>query len=353
MSELGSKTNKADMKNTKDMIDTKDTRAIRQNKLVETLTRTGVYFIILVLFIAGILISPKFFTVNNLKNVLIACGSLGILCAGMGFVTYAGKMVDMSVPIIIAVSGIVTIDTLVFGIPQALICGLVAAALIGLINGIVVGKFKTNPMIWTLAMNFLIDGLIRWIYSNSQIYADVAAVDFPDRAEFFIQISRTELLSIPLSVWVMVMFFIISQFMMSKTSFGKQLKVIGSSPDVAKYCGIPITKNIIVAYVLSAICAGVAGIFITSMGKVGAYYNGQGYDFQAATALVLGGMSLAGGKGNMIGVLGGVITIMLMRNLLTIVGIGTFVQNIVTGAVFVLIVFINSQSLRKLGWDIG
>jgi len=330
-----------------------DTRSLTQNKFAHFMSTAGVYFIILMLFVIGIMVNRNFLTVNNLKNVLIACAQLGIVCAGMGFVTYAGKMVDMSVPITIAISGIVAIDTLVLGVPQALLCGLAAACLIGLVNGIIVGKFKANPIIWTLSMNFLLDGLIRWLYSNRQIYPDTAAADFPARAETFTQISRTDVLGVPLAVWVMLVLMIASQFIMTRTSFGKQLKVIGSNPEVAKFSGIPTTRNIILAYVLSAFCAGVAGIFITSLGKVGAYYNGQGYEFQAATAVVLGGMSLAGGKGNMLGVLGGVITVMLMRNILTFIGIGTFVQNIVTGSVFILVVFIHSQSLRKLGRDIG
>ena len=330
-----------------------DTRSVVQNKIADIMSRAGVYLIIVLLFVIGIFVNLNFLTVNNLRNVLIACAQLGIICAGMGFVTYAGKMVDMSAPITIAISGIVTIDTLNLGVPQALLCGLFAAACIGLGNGIIIGKFKANPIIWTLSMNFLLDGLVRWLYSNKQIYPDIAAANYPERAEYFVQISRTDLLGIPVALWAMVLLIVISQLLMSRTSFGRQLKVIGSNPDVAKFSGIPITKNIIIAYILSSLCAGIAGIFITSLGKVGAYYNGQGYEFQAATAIVIGGMSLAGGKGNMLGVMGGVITVMLMRNILTFLGIGTFIQNIVTGAIFILIVFIQSQSLRKLGRDVG
>lgn len=330
-----------------------DTRTISQNKLVTTLSKAGVYFIILLLFIAGIFVNRNFLTVNNLKNVIIACAQLGIVCTGMGFVTYAGKMVDMSAPITIAISGIVAIDTLSIGVPQALVLGLLAAASIGLINGVIIGKFKANAIIWTLSMNFLLDGLIRWLYSNRQIYPDTAAADFPQRAEAFVQIARLDILGIPLAVWVMFLLMAVSQFVMTRTAFGKQLKMIGSNADVAKYSGIHTTRNVIIAYVLASLAAGIAGIFITSLGKVGAYYNGTGYEFQAATAIVLGGMSLSGGRGDMVGVLGGVVTVKLMSNILTILGIGTFVQNIVTGMIFILIVFIHSQSLRKLGRDNG
>jgi len=330
-----------------------DARRISQNRIVEIVSRAGVYFIILLLFIIGTFVNKNFLTVNNLKNVIIACAQLGIVCAGMGFVTYAGKMVDMSAPITIAISGIVVIDTLYIGVPQALLLGFAAAALIGLINGMIIGKFKANAIIWTLSMNFLLDGMVRWIYSNKQIYPDIAAADFPDRAEVFVQIARMDFLGIPLAVWTMLAVMSISQIVMTRTAFGKQLKVIGSNADVAKYSGIHTTKSVMIAYVLAALGAGIAGIFITSLGKVGAYYNGTGYEFQAATAIVLGGMSLSGGRGDMVGILGGVITVKLMSNILTFLGIGTFVQNIVTGIIFILIVFIQTQSLRKLGRDNG
>ena len=330
-----------------------DARKISQNRFVDTLSKAGVYFIILLLFVVGIFVNKNFLTVNNLKNVIIACAQLGIVCAGMGFVTYAGKMVDMSAPITIAIAGIVAIDTLYIGVPQALLLGLLAAVSIGLVNGIIVGKFRANPMIWTLSMNFLLDGLIRWLYSNKQIYPDTAAANFPERAEAFVQIARQDPFGIPLAVFIMFILIAASQFVMTRSAFGKQLKMIGSNADVAKYSGVHTTKNVIIAYVLASLAAGIAGIFITSLGKVGAYYNGTGYEFQAATAIVIGGMSLSGGRGDMVGVLGGVVTVKLLGNILTVLGIGTFVQNIVTGMIFILIVFIHTQSLRKLGRDNG
>ncbi|MEG2203501.1 MAG: ABC transporter permease, partial [Christensenellaceae bacterium] len=170
-------------------------------------------------------------------------------------------------------------------------------------------------------------------------------------AEAFVNISRTNVLGIPMAVIVMIVLIVIAQYILTKTKFGQQLKVIGSNPEVAKFSGINVPSNIIKAYIFTAIAAGIAGIFITSFGKVGAYYNGVGYDFQAATAIVLGGVTLAGGRGNFIGVLGGVFTVKMLSNILTFIGIGTFVQNIIIGAIFILIIFVNSKSLRKLGRD--
>ena len=90
---------------------------------------------------------------------------------------------------------------------------------------------------------------------------------------------------------------------------------------------------------------------MTSLNQVGAFYIGQGYDFQAVTAIILGGMSLAGGRGSMVGVFGGVFTLGLISNILTLIGIGTFTQKMITGFIFIVVVAVNARSLRKLGRD--
>ena len=97
--------------------------------------------------------------------------------------------------------------------------------------------------------------------------------------------------------------------------------------------------------------AAIAGIFMTSLNQVGAFYIGQGYDFLAVTAIILGGMSLAGGRGNMLGVFGGVFTLGLISNILTLLGVGTFTQKMITGIIFIMVVAVNARSLRKLGRD--
>lgn len=327
------------------------TRSLQSGGFSNLASKAGVYLILAVLIIAGTIVNTKFFSADNFMNIIQAGAFLGILCAGMAFVTYSGNMVDMSAPITMAIAGIVAVDTLALGLVPALILGMLAAVVIGVLNGIVIGKFKANPIIWTLSMNFMLDGLIRWLYSNKQIYPDTAAAANPQAAESFINISRISVAGIPFAVIVMVILFLIAQFILTKTKFGQQVKVIGSNPDVAKFSGINVRGNIMIAYIITAVAAGIAGIFITSFGKVGAYYNGQGYDFQAATAIVIGGMTLAGGRGNMIGVMGGVFTVKMLSNILTFIGIGTFVQNIIIGAIFILIVYLNSRSLRKLGRD--
>ena len=319
-------------------------------KILDIISRFGVYAILILLIVVGTFVNTKFFSIGNFKNIIQAGAFLGILCSGMAFITYSGNFADMSSPITMALSGIITISCIGLGIVPALLIGIAAGLLVGLINGIVIGKFKANPIIWTLAMNFVVSGIIRWAYSNKQIYPDVVSGGTV-AGEIFESISRTYVLGLPISVFVMLGMLLLGQFILSKTRYGKQLKIIGSNMETAKLTGINVSRNIIIAYLFASLAASIAGIFVTSFGKVGAYYNGEGYDFRAVTAIVIGGMTLSGGRGNMVGVLGGVLTIGILSNIMTFIGIGTFEQQIVTGAIFILIVWINSNSLRKLGRD--
>lgn len=329
---------------------------------------------IFLLFIVGTMISDKFLSMQNMLNILDAVALLGIVATGMSFVIYCGQCGDMSVPMVMAISGIISVEFIRFGLLPAIIAGVLTGLVVGLINGWVIGKLRVNAIIWTLAMNFLIDGSIRWFYKGTQIYPDVASPDiyekgfflplilklYPNvvnedmvaRADVFNSLARTYYFDkIPLMLVVMVVVMIVGYFILAKSTFGNQLKIVGSNYDVGKMTGIKATRTIITAFVLSSVCAAIAGILVTSVNKVGAYYVGAGYDFRAVTAIILGGMSLAGGRGSVIGVFGGVFTLGLISNILTLIGVGTFEQQMITGFIFIFVVAVNARSLRKLGRD--
>ena len=139
---------------------------------------------------------------------------------------------------------------------------------------------------------------------------------------------------------------------MSKSTFGNQLKVVGSNYNVGKMSGINCTKTIMIAFMCSSICASIAGIFLTSLNQVGAFYVGQGYDFMSVTAIILGGMSLAGGRGTMVVFLE-VITLGLISNLLTFcLKYRTFTRVILTGVIFIIVVACKCQIIKKVGSEI-
>lgn len=320
-----------------------------KNGISKLFDKAGVYVIALLLIILGIIVSPtKFLTPDNMLNILRAVGMLGITACGLSFVIYSSQMADMSVPSAMAFSGIITVQFLHFGLVPALILGIMFGMLIGLVNGIVVGYFRANAILWTLAMQFGMEGIMRYVWSGNQLYPDLEP---GTSGAAFVNIFRMKVGPVPLLIVVMIVLYIIANFVMNKTKFGNQLKLVGSAYDVAKCTGINVRRTVLYAFLISSFTASVAGIFITSMNKLGVFYLGEGYDFKSVTAIVIGGMALSGGRGNIWGVLGGVLVMGLLNNILTFIGIPTAVQNVFVGLVFIAVVALHTYKLRKVGKD--
>ena len=310
--------------------------------------RAGIYFVALLLLIAGTFVSNEFLTPKNLMSILNAVALLGIVAAGMAFVTYSGNMADLSIPSIMAFSGIISVAALPIGLAPALVLGISAGMLIGAMNGFVVGRFNANPILWTLAVAFFMEGFMRFTWSNNQVYPDIE----PGTAgAAFINIFRLSIGPIPLIVTVMVLMFVTCHLVLTRTRFGIESKLAGSSKAAARTTGINVQRVVLMDFLAAAFCASIAGIFLTSMNKLGVFYLGKGYDFKSVTAVVIGGMLLSGGRGNMLGVFGGVLVIGLLANIMTFIGINTFQQNIVTGAIFIVVVGLHQYQLRKRGKD--
>lgn len=333
------------------MTDGAQGRTLSQNRVNIVISVLGIYFLAAILMIIGAFVSERFFSTANLLNVVAGVTLLGIVAVGAAFVTYSGHFADLSIPTTMAFSGIMAVEMLQLGIVPAIITGLLVGVITGLINGFVIGKLKANPIIWTLAMAFVTRGLMRWIWSNRQIYPGVR--DGTTQAgEHFVNLYRFQFFGrIPATVVVLVVLAFLLHIVIRHTGFGRQLQVTGASKEVARLSGINVARNVGTAFLICAVTASLAGIFLSSLSRVGAFYMGEGYDFAAVTAVVIGGVTLAGGRGTILGVIGGVLVIGLMRNIMTLMGIDTFAQTIVTGAVFILAVGIQSYSLRSLGRD--
>jgi ribose transport system permease protein len=333
-----------------------DARNLKASSFSRIVNTAGVYGVALLFVVLGVLLQATgvirgFLSLQNMFNIVDATALVGIVAVGMAFVTYSGQFCDMSVPTTMGFTGYICIELLRFGFVPAIIGALAVGLLIGLLNGYVVGKLKANPIIWTLAVSYVTMGVIRLIWVNKQIYPDmrgsgqaaVALFDGIYRTRFF------NLIGLP--VVILVVLVIAGQFVFAKTSFGVKLKVTGSSLKAAKFSGINVERIVVASFVIASFAATICGLAITSLSRVGAWYNGAGYDFKSVTAIVLGGMTLAGGRGSIIGVLGGSLIIGLMNNIMTLLGIGTFSQDMIRGAIFIVVVGINAKSLRSLGRD--
>lgn len=333
-----------------------DERETKVNYLGKVMHHVGIYGVALMFLLAGIILQGlgiinNFMTTQNMMNILDAVTMLGIVAVGMAFVTYSGHYADMSAPTTMAFTGIVCVQMLQYGFLPAVIIAFLFGLLVGLINAVAIGRFKANPIIWTLAVNYVTMGVIRLVWVNKQIYPDIVAKT-QRASDLFDSIYRYRFFNkISLPLVMLIILVVLLNFIMKKTKFGVQLKMTGSARKAAKFSGVDTEKVIGLAFIICALTATLGGLAVTSLSRVGAWYNGAGYDFKAVTAIVIGGMTLAGGRGSIIGVLGGVLIIGLMNNIMTLLGIGTFSQDMIRGAIFIIVVGINAKSLRSLGRD--
>jgi ribose/xylose/arabinose/galactoside ABC-type transport system permease subunit len=329
---------------------------LRHSVVNRVFVTIGVYLIAIVLLALGIVLQltgtiNNFLTAQNMLNIIDAVSMLGIVAVGMAFVTYSGHYADLSVPTTMALTGIVAVEMLKFGFVAAMLSAGVVGFVVGLINAVAIGKFRANPIIWTLAVNYMSMGVIRLVWVNKQIYPDMTASTVR-ASEMFDAIFRLRFFDkIALPMVMMIILVIVLQFVMRRTKFGVQLKMTGAARTPARFSGINVERMIAIAFIICALTATIGGLAVTSLNRVGAWYNGKGYEFKAVTAVVIGGVTLAGGRGSIIGVLGGVLVIGILNNILTLLGVGTFSQDMIRGAIFIIVVFVNARSLRKMGRD--
>lgn len=331
-----------------------DTRKTEINKFSLIFNKLGIYVVVVALIIIGLIVSKgTFFAASNIQSILEAVALIGMVSSGLIFITYSGNMTDMSIPLTMAVGGMMAVQTINFGFPVAILIGILSGALIGLVNGFMIGKFRANPIIWTWGFNLMLSGIVRVIWEGKQLYADKVAKDTEfaqNAANTFFSIARTYIGKyISLMAIVMIVMMVIAWFIHSKTKFGQKLKLIGTNYEVAKFSGINCTKTLVTAYIINGVCASIGGIFFAALRKTASYENGTGYDFSCLTAVLLGGCLLNGGKGSVVGTFGGVLAYGILNNILSWIGLGTYEKYLVQGLVFLFIVWLNTYSNRKLG----
>ncbi len=303
---------------------------------------------VVVLAVVAMLAPRALFSPANLLSVVQAVAILGVVACGVCFTTYTGHYADLSVPSAMAFSGIVTIWALPHGLGPALAAGLGVGLAVGLVNGAAIGWLRVNPIIWTLATGAAVGGLIRWVFSGEQVYPDEALA----AGRTFLDLYGGKVWGpVTLAVAAMAAAAVAAAALLRGTLFGFQARLTGASYEAARLSGALVGGVVAGAFALSGLAAAVGGILLASLNKVGAPYIGKGYDFLAVTAIVLGGMSLAGGRGGAGGVLGGVLVIGLLRSAMNLIGLNSFLQEIAQGMVFIAVVGAHAMLLRRQGLD--
>ena len=317
--------------------------------------RTFLALIVLVV-VFSILMPNRFLHVNNLVILTKQVAINAILGIGVTFVILTGG-IDLSVGSIVGLTGMIAggliYEGLIlrpFGISiffNVWIVALIALAvgvLIGLINGLLITKFNVPPFIATLGTMYMARGaaLLR---SNGRTFPNLVGHETLGN-QGFPALGQKTFLYLPYPIWIMIGLAIIAVFLSKKTPFGRNVYAVGGNEQAARLSGVRVNKIKLLCYMISGFCASIVGLIITSQLVAAHPATGEAYEMNAIAAVVLGGTSLAGGKGTIAGTLIGAFVIGVLNNGLVLMGVTTFWQTVIKGFVIVLAVVVDQLQQR-------
>jgi ribose transport system permease protein len=297
--------------------------------------------ILLVVVAAVALLVPSFFQPSNMLNVGRQSAIVGIIAVGMTFVILTGG-IDLSVGSILALSGVTTAILINNGliVPLAIVAGMLVGVVAGIINGIGVAVLKVQPFIMTLATMVAIQGL-------SLRLTDGGPKQFSNRESFFNFIGSGSFLGIPGPFIVFLLIAVAGILVLRYLAFGRFIYAIGGSIEAARLSGVRTTRTIMLAYSISGLCAGLAGVMTAARLGVGDPTAGSLSNLDAITAVVIGGTSLFGGRGSIWGSLLGALIVGIFRNGLSLAGLDVLYQTLAVGVLIIVAVSID-QWIRKV-----
>ena len=297
--------------------------------------RVNTIFIILIVCILTMLsVSDKFFTLDNIMNLIRQVTLVGIMATAVTPLMISGNL-DLSIGSIFSFAALVACEFSYYGVAVAVLLAIAVGAICGLVNGLLIGYLKLNALIVTLATMLVFQALAFWYRSGDFLVADKENLAF----QF---IGQGDIFGIPTQVVIFICLIIIFHIILNKTVFGHQIKYLGSNKDSALYTGISFTKVTIILYVMVGIAAGISGIVISSRLMAAQPKLGIGYEFEVITAVVLGGVSLLGGKGSMLGTFFGVLILGILKNGFVLAGLQAELQDIAQGIILILAVALDT-----------
>lgn len=285
--------------------------------------------------------SDAFLTSRNILNILRQVSIVGICAVGMTFVILTGG-IDLSVGSVIGVSVVTCSSLMVNGTHPviAVLLSLLVGVFIGLINGVFINEIGIPPLITTLAMMTALRGIAYKVTAGLPVYG------FP---KSFAVIGQGYLWIIPVPVIIMIIVFFIGYVLISKTRFGRYVYGIGGNEEATRLSGINVKSTKYKIYMLESLLAALAGIVLLSRVNSGQPKAGEGYEMDIITAVVLGGVSIAGGTGKITGVITGVLLMGVLTNGMILINVDEYTQWIIKGTVLLLAVSLDqfSHKLKK------
>lgn len=304
-------------------------------------------FIALVLLVLIIsFVSPEFRTTGNFLNLLRQASFNGLIAFGMTCVILSDG-IDLSVGSTFALSAIVCAELIIHGVPAgfAILISLIVGTLLGAISGILVTKGRLQPFIATLITMTAYRGLALIITDGKPISRLAANISSESGAFLFKVLGKGNLvlgpgnmISIPIPAIILILLLLLFYFVLHHTTFGRRIYATGSNAKCAQLVGVNITKIKIAVYSISGLMSALAGLIMISRVDSAQPTLGSGYELDAIAAVALGGTSMSGGRGKIVGTLAGVLIIAVLNNGLNILGVSTYYQEVIKAVVILIAV---------------
>jgi erythritol transport system permease protein len=323
----------------------------------ETLLEFRAFFALVLLVVVFSLLSPAFLTTGNLVILAKHVAINALLAVGMTFVILSGG-IDLSVGSVAGLAGMIAglliHEGLVlepFGVVvyftagPVILIALLAGALMGAINGLAVTRLRVAPFIATLGMLYVARGIALLISDGATFPNLQGSPDLGNTG--FVFLGSGTILGLPTPIWLMIVVGALGAFVAGKTPFGRQVYAIGGNERAAALAGVRVGRVKWTVYVISGVCAALAGLVIAAQLAAAHPATGETFELNAIAAVVLGGTSLSGGRGGVGGTLIGAFVIGVLSDGLILLGVSEFWQIVIKGLVIVVAVVIDQWASRQ------
>jgi len=294
--------------------------------------------VIIAVSIVASILNARFLSARNIFNIMQQISVLGILTMCMALLMIAGNL-DISIGNMAGLVGMIFTRMVLSGYNQglAVITVLALSTILGFINGLIISKSKTTPLIITLGMMYVYYG-IALIISEGRPHSLGGQFQF---------LGRAKIGPIPFTIIIYLLIFLFAYFLRKYTTYGRRINAIGGNKEAAFLSGINVDRHVISLYAMSGLIVGLGGLVLASrLGMVRAD-SGTGYELQALAATIIGGITFEGGRGSLLGAFLGVLLLGIMYNAMNIVGVSSYMQTIFLGAVIVAATVISNIGTEK------
>jgi ribose transport system permease protein len=312
---------------------------IKREKIFGKLVLFNEIILVAVLIIISMAISvgtPKFYSTTNILNILRDSSMAIIAGIGMTMLLITGD-VDLSIGSLVAFVGVVTMDIInkTMNVALGVLAGMGLGAVVGLANGFVRTKLKVNSLIGTIAMMMILRGMV-YIYS-------IAAIQNYHQLKAFYEIGNGYIGFMPIPILIMLVLYFVFLFIVTRSVMGRRLYATGGNYTAAKISGIKVDNLKLLTFMMNSILASISGIILVSRMNSGQPNAGSGFELSVIAGVILGGTSLGGGEGTLIGTLIGVLILRIINNGIIILRWNQDLQIVISGIVIIIAVFIDNK----------